>query len=323
MDREAYSWDRRKDGGAEVVCTYDRSSGVAGVEPLKLWAKVALPPSCLVGFWMPPELIGPTPPKAQPDALFTGIAADISTTAIHNLQALVPYPAFHSVICSHQLFLHVVIAGLLQSHLASPSSIEELYLTNMTFVSCLFDHCRTQCDMTRQDAMQCADRSNLIPGPRTSQAAFPCSMGSRTRRESRLETATDQGASQARQCAYTARGQVSRDYPSMWGSFLTVSSAQQPRRIGTDTPGLVEAAEVVGHRGKGTDVEWVQRQFVVTVPVLFMVASSFLMSSQRLMWKQRLVWIAVCVYRRGICFGYRAVAGVGSVRFVGELIECS
>lgn len=140
MDREPYSWDRRKDGGAEVVCTYDRSSGVAGVEPLKLWAKVALPPSCLVGFWMPPELIGPTPPKAQPDALFTGIAADISTTARHNLRAFVPYPACHSVTCFHQLFLRVVLADLPRSHLAFPSSIEEQYLINTTFVSHLFDH---------------------------------------------------------------------------------------------------------------------------------------------------------------------------------------
>lgn len=88
---------------------------------------------------MPPELIGPTPPKAQPDALFTGIAADISTTAIHNLRAFVPYPAFHSVTCFHQLFLRVVFVDLRQIHLASPSSIEELYLTNMTFVSHLFD----------------------------------------------------------------------------------------------------------------------------------------------------------------------------------------
>lgn len=119
---------------------------------------------------------------------------------------------------------------------------------------------------------------------------------------------------------YRQRPGVSR-LPDTWGSFLTVSSTQQPRRIGTDSPDLVEAAEVVGHRGRGTEVEWVQRQFVVTVPVLFMVASSFLMSSQRLMWKQRLVRIAVCVYRRGICSGYRAVAGVGSVRFVGELVR--
>ena len=77
---------------------------------------------------MPPELIGPTPPKAHPDALFTGIAADISTTATQDLQAFVPYPAFHLVTCFHQLFLRVVIAGP-QSRLASPSSIEELYLT--------------------------------------------------------------------------------------------------------------------------------------------------------------------------------------------------
>lgn len=89
---------------------------------------------------MPPELIGPTPPKAQPDALFTGIAADISTTARHKLWTFVPYPAFHSVTCFRQLFLHVVIADLHQSRLASPSSIEELYLTNATFVSYLFDH---------------------------------------------------------------------------------------------------------------------------------------------------------------------------------------
>lgn len=89
---------------------------------------------------MPPELIGPTPPKAQPDALFTGIAADISTTVRRTLRAFEPYPAFHSVTCFRQLFPHVVIAGLHQSRLASPSSIEELYLTNMTFVSRLFDH---------------------------------------------------------------------------------------------------------------------------------------------------------------------------------------
>lgn len=78
---------------------------------------------------MPPELIGPTPPKAHPDALFTGIAADISTAATHRLRAFVPYPAFHLVTCFHQLFLHVVIAGRHQSRPASPSWIEELYLT--------------------------------------------------------------------------------------------------------------------------------------------------------------------------------------------------
>lgn len=77
---------------------------------------------------MPPELIGPTPPKAHPDVLFTGIAADISTTATQDLRAFMPYPASHSVTCFLQLFLRVVIAGP-QSRLASPSSIEELYLT--------------------------------------------------------------------------------------------------------------------------------------------------------------------------------------------------
>lgn len=30
--------------------TYERSSGVAGCDPLKLCAKLALPPSCRVGF---------------------------------------------------------------------------------------------------------------------------------------------------------------------------------------------------------------------------------------------------------------------------------
>lgn len=30
--------------------TYERSRGVAGCDALKLWAKLALAPSCLVGF---------------------------------------------------------------------------------------------------------------------------------------------------------------------------------------------------------------------------------------------------------------------------------
>ena len=81
------------------------------------------------------------------------------------------------------------------------------------------------------------------------------------------------------------RGQVSRSGPSRWESLLTALSTQQSRRVGTETPDLVHRPDVVGHRGRGTDVEQVQGQFAVTVPVLFMVASSFLMSSQQLMWK--------------------------------------
>lgn len=118
------------------VNTYERSSGVAGVDPLKLWAKVAPPPSCLVGFCMPPALIGPTPPKAQPEVLFTGIAADISTTAGHTSQAFVPYPAFRSATCLLRLFQNVATAaGLLQNHLAYPLGTEELLLAQTTFVS--------------------------------------------------------------------------------------------------------------------------------------------------------------------------------------------
>lgn len=65
---------RRAKKSRRLVCTYDRSNGVAGVDPLKLWAKVAPPPVCLAaGFCMAPELMGPTPaPKAQPGPLFTG-----------------------------------------------------------------------------------------------------------------------------------------------------------------------------------------------------------------------------------------------------------
>lgn len=36
--------------GEEVMKTYERSSGVAGCDPLKLWAKLVFPPNCLVGF---------------------------------------------------------------------------------------------------------------------------------------------------------------------------------------------------------------------------------------------------------------------------------
>lgn len=59
------------------VRTYARSSGVAGVDPLRLCAKVAPPPSCLEAFGMPPEPMGTLPPKAQPALLFTGIAAHL------------------------------------------------------------------------------------------------------------------------------------------------------------------------------------------------------------------------------------------------------
>lgn len=45
---------------------------------------------------------------------------------------------------------------------------------------------------------------------------------------------------------------------------------------------LIEVPEVVVHMDRGTDIECVQGQFAVIVPVLFMVASSFLMTSQRL-----------------------------------------
>jgi hypothetical protein len=116
--------------------TYERSSGVAGVDPLKLWAKVAPPPSCLVGFCMPPALIGPTPPKAQPEPLFTGIAVDISTTVGHTSQAFVPYPAFHLATCLLHLFQNVVTAAdLLQNHLAFPLGAEEPFLARITIVS--------------------------------------------------------------------------------------------------------------------------------------------------------------------------------------------
>lgn len=118
------------------VNTYERSSGVAGVDPLKLWAKVAPPPSCLVGFCMPPALIGPTPPKAQPEVLFTGIAADISTIAGHVSQAFVPYPAFRSATYLLHLFQNVAIAaGLLRIHLAYPLGSEGPFLAQTTFVS--------------------------------------------------------------------------------------------------------------------------------------------------------------------------------------------
>lgn len=50
MDPRALQLVQKESRWGVGGCTYDRSSGVAGVEPLKLWAKVALPPSCLVGF---------------------------------------------------------------------------------------------------------------------------------------------------------------------------------------------------------------------------------------------------------------------------------
>lgn len=89
--------------------------------------------------------------------------------------------------------------------------------------------------------------------------------------------------------------------------------------MGTDTPAWAEFAEVVWHRGRGTDIEWVQGQFAVIVPVLFMVASSFLVSSNGLCGNSSLKG------SRCVCIIGEYVSGIalwlhgGSVRFVGEV----
>lgn len=125
-------------------CTYDRSRGVAGVDPDKLCAKVAAPPSCLPGFCMPPELMGPTPPKAQPVPLFTGIAArsvsallqDTHMRRLHSVGgASSPYPVCRLVTYLLPLFQYVVSAGLLQSRRASLLGTGERLLADTAFVS--------------------------------------------------------------------------------------------------------------------------------------------------------------------------------------------
>lgn len=127
------------------VSTYDRSSGVGGVEPLRLWAKVAAPPSCLAGFGKPPEPMGPTFPKAQPDPLFTGNAVvvlhqyrgpETSTGCLMLRGPLFPYQVFHLVTYLPRLFLYVAIAGrLLRSHQASPVGTAVLFLLDAPVVS--------------------------------------------------------------------------------------------------------------------------------------------------------------------------------------------
>lgn len=130
--------------GLGWVHTYDRSSGVAGVDPLRLCAKVAPPPSCLVaGFCMAPELIGPTPPKAQPDPVFTGIAAGQhqhhSKTYMRTQHSmggpLSPYPIFRLVTCLLPFFLYVALVGLLQNRRASLLGTGEQLLTEIAPVS--------------------------------------------------------------------------------------------------------------------------------------------------------------------------------------------
>lgn len=127
------------------VSTYDRSSGVGGVEPLRLWAKVAAPPSCLAGFGKPPEPMGPTFPKAQPDPLFTGNAVvvlhqyrgpETSTGCLMLRGPLFPYQVCHLVTYLPRLFLYVAIAGrLLRSHQASPVGTAVLFLLDALVVS--------------------------------------------------------------------------------------------------------------------------------------------------------------------------------------------
>lgn len=128
-----------------ICSTYDRSNGVGGVDPLKLCAKVALLPSCLAGFCKPPELIGPTFPKAQPDALFTGNAV-CRLTSVRWPETRMrwatlggpscPYPVFHLVTCLRHLFPYVAIAGLLrQSHRACLLGIAALFLSGAPIVS--------------------------------------------------------------------------------------------------------------------------------------------------------------------------------------------
>lgn len=139
---------QRRRRGWVVGCTYDRSSGVAGVDPaVKLCAKVAPPPSCLVaGFCMAPELMGPTPPNAQPEPLFTGgIAASPHQHHCRNPFARVfdaaqseppsPYPVFHLVICLLLLFLYVALVGFLRNHQASLLGSRGQLLTNRARVS--------------------------------------------------------------------------------------------------------------------------------------------------------------------------------------------
>lgn len=77
MRRDATRRDCRKQKEVVVGRTYDRSRGVAGVDPLRLCAKVATPPSCLDGFGTPAEPMGTLPPNAHPALLFTGIAAHL------------------------------------------------------------------------------------------------------------------------------------------------------------------------------------------------------------------------------------------------------
>lgn len=85
---------------------------------------------------MPPALMGPAPPKAQPEPLFTGIAADHQHHCRAYMTVFVPYPASRLATCLLHLFQYVAAADRPQiHHLAVPLGIEELFLIQTTFVS--------------------------------------------------------------------------------------------------------------------------------------------------------------------------------------------
>lgn len=105
--------------------------------------------------------------------------------------------------------------------------------------------------MTRQDAMQCADRCSLIPGTRTAQAMFQWSMDSKIIKRKPTGESHGPRSITGSRVGLDTRGQVSRNDPSRLGSFLTLSSTQQTRRIGTDLPASCRGCWAQGQRDRG------------------------------------------------------------------------
>lgn len=109
--------------------TYEGSRGVAGCDPVKLWAKLTLLPSCLDGFWIPATPIGTAPLKAHPLPLL----ASVEVSALLDLRCyFVAYPSCRSANDSTVCVRFVEVAVGHQSQRACLAMFAALLLTKVS-----------------------------------------------------------------------------------------------------------------------------------------------------------------------------------------------
>lgn len=109
--------------------TYEGSRGVAGCDPVKLWAKLTLLPSCLDGFWIPETPIGTAPLKAHPLPLLALVKVSV---LFDSRCYFVAYPSCRSANDSTACVRFVEVAVGHQSQRACLALFAALLLTKVS-----------------------------------------------------------------------------------------------------------------------------------------------------------------------------------------------